>query len=215
MSYRAKDYYRDAGVAKVYDQERFASLKGRIVDRREQGLIAAALRHAGARPGWSVLDIPCGTGRVSRTLAESGLRLTGVDVSDAMLERAAARLADLPADERPALQAGDAEALPFADATFDAVVSLRLLGHLPPETRLRVLREFRRVSRGAVVLAFYHRAALQSRLRRARRRGTSWYAVSLDQIDAELREAGLIVVRRAFLLPGISETVVVLARSAT
>jgi ubiquinone/menaquinone biosynthesis C-methylase UbiE len=211
VTYRAKEHYRDAEVAATYDDERFTSRKGRLVDQRERSLIANAIWHAGADRGAQILDVPCGTGRLARSLAEEGYVVTGIDVSDAMLARAAERMSDLPPSEMPTLVVGDAEALPFADATFDIVISLRLLGHLPPATRSRALLEFRRVSRGFVVVAFYHRDSVQGLLRR-RKRGGTWHPVRLRELDAELRAAGLRRVHRQFLLPAISETVVVLAK---
>lgn len=214
MTYRAKEHYRDPAVAASYDGARFESRKGRFVDRRERSLIWAAIHRSGARPGASVLDVPCGTGRVTRMLAIAGYAVTGVDVSEAMLAHATARMADLPATAAPKLLVADAEALPFPDGGFDLVVSLRLFGHLPRSARIRVLREFRRVASGGVVVAYYHRESIQGLLRRRRRRGMAWHPVGLGELDAELREAGLQRVQRRFLLPFLSETVVVLARPA-
>lgn len=148
MTYRAKEHYGDPAVAASYDGERFTSRKGRFVDRREQALIGEAIDRSGARRGAMILDVPCGTGRLTRTLAIAGYAVTGVDVSEAMLARAAARVSDLPATGKPTLVVGDAEALPFADAAFDVVVSLRLFGHMPPAARTRALRDSRRVTRG-------------------------------------------------------------------
>lgn len=213
MTYRAKEHYRDSAVAASYDSERFTSRKGRFVDRRERSLISEAIVRSGARRGAMILDVPCGTGRLARALALAGYVVTGVDVSEPMLARAADRMSDLPATEKPSLVVGDAEALPFADAAFDVVVSLRLFGHLPPSARTRALRDFRRVSRGHVVVAYYQRGSVQGLLRRRRRSGTPWHPVSLSELDAELREAGLRRVHRRFLLPVISETIVVLAKA--
>ncbi len=212
MTYRAKEHYRDAAVAEAYDDERFASRKGRFVDRRERSLIADAIRRSGVSRGAEILDVPIGTGRLARSLAVEGYSVTGIDVSDQMLARAAERLSDMATTETPRLVQGDAEALPFPDDSFDLVISLRLLGHLPPPARMRALREFHRVSRGHVIVAYYQRRSIQGLARRRRRRGTPWHPVSLGEIDAELRDAGLDRVHRRFLLPVISETVVVLAK---
>ena len=214
MTYRAKERYRDPAVAASYDAERFTTRKGRLVDRREQGLVGDAIHRTGVGAGSLVLDVPCGTGRLTRSLADAGYAVTGIDVSEAMLARAESRMADMPEAGRPKLLVGDAEELPFADATFDVVVSLRLFGHLPPLARSRALREFRRVSRGHVLVAYYHRGTVQGLLRRRRRAATPWHPVSLGELDAELRDAGLRRVHRRFLLPIISETIVVLAAPA-
>ena len=212
MSYRAKDHYRDEAVAEGYDAERFASRKGRLVDRREQSLIFSLIRAAGLRPPATLVDVPVGTGRLAASMAAAGYRVTGVDVSAQMIDRAKARLAALPESIRPDLAVGDAEAMPFEDASVDAVISLRLSGHLPPATRVAVLREFARVSRGHVIVAYYDARSLQGRIRGPARRGLSWNPVRLADIDGELTAAGLHRVARRFMLRGVSETVVVLAR---
>jgi ubiquinone/menaquinone biosynthesis C-methylase UbiE len=146
------------------------------------------------------------------SLAMEGFRVTGVDVSEEMLERAGARWSQLPAERRPSSVIADAEALPFDDASFDLVVSLRLSGHLPPATRVRVLGEFGRVSRRYVIVAFYEGASVQGILRRRARRGLSWNPVSRSQIETELGRAGLRVVARRSMLRFVSETVIVLAQ---
>ncbi len=211
MTYRAKQHYQDKDVVDDYDAARFSSLKGRLVNWREQRLVMGALGQASLKPPARILDLPCGTGRVTLTLAERGFIVTGADVSEAMLARAGARLGGLSAPVRPTLTLADAESLPFPDAEFDAVVSLRLLGHMPPPVRLLALSEFRRVTRRHVVLAYYDRRSLQGVLRRRRRRGIPWHPVVTADIDDELALAGLRRVGRRFLLRFISETVVVIA----
>ena len=185
MTYRAKEHYRDPAVAASYDAERFTTRKGRFVDRRELALVADAVGRAGVNAGARILDVPCGTGRLVRALVDEGYVVTGADVSEAMLAKAASQFDDMPTTSRPSLVVGDAEALPFADASFDLVVSLRLFGHLPPAARARALLDFRRVSRGHVIVAFYQRGSLQELLRRRRRATTPWNPVDLVEIDAD------------------------------
>jgi SAM-dependent methyltransferase len=73
-------------------------------------------------PGARVLDIACGTGNVTIPLARIGARATGVDIATNLLEqareRAAAEGLEIVFDE------GDAEQLPYPDASFDAVVTM-------------------------------------------------------------------------------------------
>jgi SAM-dependent methyltransferase len=95
---------------------------------------------AGIRPGDRVLDVACGTGVLTRAAASragpSGT-VTGLDLNPGML-RVAARLS-------PTLrwQQGTAQALPFADRSFDAVVSQFGLMFFPD--RVTALREMKRV----------------------------------------------------------------------
>ena len=77
--------------------------------------------------GRDVLDLGCGTGRHTAWLAESGARVTAVDFSEHMLERA--RLKVSAADVRFIVH-DIHEPLPLDDASFDAVVSGLVLEHL-------------------------------------------------------------------------------------
>jgi ubiquinone/menaquinone biosynthesis C-methylase UbiE len=89
------------------------------------------------------LDIGCGTGFLSFEFAARGHRVTGVDFSAAMIEKARAKAAACGAAIR--FEEADAEALPFAAARFDLAASRHLLWTLPhPEAAIdewiRVLR---------------------------------------------------------------------------
>jgi ubiquinone/menaquinone biosynthesis C-methylase UbiE len=87
--------------------------------------ISDALAHAcqrlNARAGECILDVATGTGWSARSVARTGATVTGVDISQELL--AAAR--ELSAHVRPAIdfRRADAERLPFADSTFDGVIS--------------------------------------------------------------------------------------------
>lgn len=73
-------------------------------------------------PGAQVLDVACGTGNVAIPLARRGAQVTGIDIAPNLLEQARQRA------EAEGLQIcfdeGDAEQLPYPDATFDAVVTM-------------------------------------------------------------------------------------------
>ncbi len=67
-----------------------------------------------------MLELGCGTGRVTAPLARTGIPIVGVDRSDAMLHRAARRVRRL---HGAALVRADISALPFPDAAFPAVIA--------------------------------------------------------------------------------------------
>jgi len=73
-------------------------------------------------PGTRVLDIATGTGNLALPLARSGCVVTGVDIAPNLLDQARARAAQ--ENLTIAFDEGDAEALPYADASFDAVVTM-------------------------------------------------------------------------------------------
>jgi len=72
--------------------------------------------------GTHVLDIATGTGNLALPLARSGCIVTGVDIAPNLLEQARERAAE--ENLTVAFDEGDAEALPYADASFDAVVTM-------------------------------------------------------------------------------------------
>src|SRR5690348_13068751 len=76
------------------------------------------LRHAGVQSGMRLLDVACGTGVVAVTAARAGARVTGLDLTPELLERARenATIAALEVEWRE----GDVEQLPFEDGSFDA-----------------------------------------------------------------------------------------------
>lgn len=82
---------------------------------------ARLVKHARVHAGQRVLDVACGTGVVGITAARLGAQVQGVDLTPELLERARenARIARADIEWRE----GDVEQLPFADATFDVVIS--------------------------------------------------------------------------------------------
>src|SRR5215208_1500402 len=86
---------------------------------------------AAAHPSEKVLEIGSGPGRLAVRLARQapGITLTGVDISEAMVERAARRSAGAGLSERVRFEVGDVVALPLSDEEFDGVVSTLSLHH--------------------------------------------------------------------------------------
>ena len=97
----------------------------------------AARVPAGAR----VLEVACGTGRVTRHLASRASAVVATDFNEAMLAQAK-QVVDSP---RVSWRAADAQALPFGDGEFDAVVCQFGLMFVPD--KVLALREMKRVAR--------------------------------------------------------------------
>jgi len=73
-------------------------------------------------PGARLLDVACGSRQLALIAAREGVRVTGVDIAENLIERAEARSV---AEALPArFRVADAESLPFPDASFEVVVSL-------------------------------------------------------------------------------------------
>jgi ubiquinone/menaquinone biosynthesis C-methylase UbiE len=111
-----------------------------LIEPTLKGVRRVAREVVPPQPGWHVLDVGCGTGTGLEAYTNAGCRVTGVDVSDAMLARAAARLGD-QAD----LHLAKGAALPFADNRFDLVTATMVVHSVPIEDRAGLLSEMARV----------------------------------------------------------------------
>jgi demethylmenaquinone methyltransferase/2-methoxy-6-polyprenyl-1,4-benzoquinol methylase len=100
-----------------------------------------------ARDGRDFLDIGCGTGEVSLAILRRApaARVTGIDLSTPMLERAVAKTRAAGLDARAVYQVGDATALAFGDASFDGIVMAFCLRNVVDHAR--AFAEMRRVLR--------------------------------------------------------------------
>jgi SAM-dependent methyltransferase len=97
--------------------------------------LEALLDAADVRAGSRLLDVACGPGFVSEAAAARGAEPVGLDVAPTMLERARLRCPGLRFVE------GDAQRLPFGDASFDAVTMNFGILHLSrPETAIEEAR---------------------------------------------------------------------------
>jgi phosphatidylethanolamine/phosphatidyl-N-methylethanolamine N-methyltransferase len=96
------------------------------------------------KPGDRVLEVGVGTG-ISLPLYPRSVRITGIDVSHEMLERARARVARARLGNVEALLEMDAEQMAFPDASFDKVVAMYVVSVVPRPAKL--LEELHRVCR--------------------------------------------------------------------
>jgi ubiquinone/menaquinone biosynthesis C-methylase UbiE len=120
----------------------------RIGTQEEEDAWMHELRQDIPPPPLLILDVGCGTGAMGLLYAKLGYQVTGVDLSEAMMN-----LARVKATERNLtieLKTGDAEHLPFEDESFDVIVNRHLLWTLPhPE---KALKEWHRVLRAGGTL---------------------------------------------------------------
>jgi SAM-dependent methyltransferase len=114
------------------------------------GSAARLLKYAGVQPGQSLLDVGCGTGVVAVTAARAGLRVTGLDLTPELLQRARenSTIAGVEVDWHE----GDVEELPFADGAFEAVVSQ--FAHMFAPRADVALKEMLRVLKPGGTIAF-------------------------------------------------------------
>jgi len=141
------DGYLSAASARRYDHQVEVLFGGGAAAMRRQALVPlreALCEHKGGARTARLLDVACGTGGFLAEVKRNYPRLsvTGIDLSVPYLALAKRRLADW---SRVALAEANAEALPFADASFDIVSCVYLFHELPHRARQKVAGEVRRV----------------------------------------------------------------------
>ena len=123
----------------------YAAVAERITEAGE-----TVIERGGVEAGMDVLDVACGTGNATIPAAKAGARVTGLDFSPALLEIARERAADAMVEID--FVEGDAQELPFEDASFDRVVST--FGHMFAPDHERTAAEMQRVLRPGGTIAF-------------------------------------------------------------
>ena len=109
------------------------------------------VQFADIAPGEAVLDVGTGTGVVALTAARAGARVTGLDLTPALLAQARVN-AGIAALDSITWTEGDAENLPYADASFDVVLSQ--FGHMFAPRPERTIAEMHRVLKPGGRVAF-------------------------------------------------------------
>lgn len=195
--------YADPAMADRFDAMRFSGPIGTMLAESQEQVLESFLGPVAAR---RILDVGTGTGRAALAIARRGGEVTGIDASAEMLRVARARA---EAQQVPVTFAvGDAHHLDFADRTFAAAVSLRVLMHTPDWRRC--LAELCRVATDRVVFdypAALSPAALQAAARQvvaaAGGKTEAYRVMRAGAIRAELARCGFRVerVHKQFVLP--------------
>ncbi|MFQ6614157.1 MAG: class I SAM-dependent methyltransferase [Fidelibacterota bacterium] len=179
-----------------YAQKRYKHWDQRMIDRREQSLVKALLTDH--RISGALLDVPVGYGRFQRLLKDFGAVYAGDwGYFPALYAHSRLGIADLSIN-------CDAQQLPFVDGSMDLVFCFRLMQHMHKrEERIKIYREFARVSHAWVIVSVY----LESRFHAVHRKlFTPPSRITLlpqEQFDEETREAGLIPVEQRSVIPGL------------
>jgi len=141
----------DSTAAQAY-AGRFEKGSRRRTHLREQRAVAGIF--ARLPECASVLDVPCGAGRFLETLSQNHRTVTEMDVSAAMVDLARERARQITPP--PQFLVGDAGDIKLATNAVDSVFCNRLLHHLrAAEERIRVLKEFHRITRQYLVVSFF------------------------------------------------------------
>ncbi|MBI1422265.1 MAG: methyltransferase domain-containing protein [Gammaproteobacteria bacterium] len=110
----------------------------------------------------TLLDVGCGSGQTAIPAALKGMRVTGVDIAENLIAMARELAAVTQLDAQ--FDVGDAEALPYADRSFDAVISL--IGAMFAPRPERVVAEFARVLKpgGKLCMANWTPASMPAKM---------------------------------------------------
>lgn len=143
-----KNRYTLTKVAKEYDQKRLGNNFGRYKHFAELRSLFRLLPQRDLK----ILEVGCGTGRITEQLIEKGYKVSPIDSSRAMLAQYQQK-AGLP---KPQLT--DATQLPFPDGSFPTVFSLRVIWHFGnKEDREKMFSEATRVSSNSIILDITNR----------------------------------------------------------
>jgi SAM-dependent methyltransferase len=145
------DRYRDSYREELDEATSFAGAEAGFYTEVKAELLAdLALRRLAAPAELKVLDAGCGPGETDRYLQPAFPKLTGVDVSAAMIEAAAER--NPWATYR---QVAPSEPLPFEDASFDLSFTICVLHHIEPGERDQFMGELARVTKPSGLVAVF------------------------------------------------------------
>ena len=117
------------------------------------------------KPRGHILDVGCGTGRVTRTLVDSGFRVTGIEISQKMLDLAKQQVPEAT------FEIGDMASLEYDDGSFDAIISTYAVFHVPRAKHFNLFLNLHRFLRkgGVLLLALeYVQKVLMGCARRMR-----------------------------------------------
>ncbi len=145
-----KKYYEKD--SHTYDEERFASISGKLFMQLENEFISEMLGNVKNK---RVLDVATGTGRIAVHLAKQGADVTALDLTPEMMAKAKAKARK--AGVKIKFVEGSAFSLPFRDASFDKVVSIRFLHLLDRKDEDKAVSEMIRVLKpGGILVIEYN-----------------------------------------------------------
>jgi len=166
-------HYNSPQGAQSYTRKFEKHLSERINNRHEQRLLQRLIgRISSETPFETVLDLPCGYGRLMPLLRRHARHVVEGDWSLPLLKIARGnQRADTTVREADGYVRATALAMPFANQAFDLVLSVRLCHHIREHAeRLTYVRELLRISRRWVVFTYFDYHSLKNQLREVRRK---------------------------------------------
>jgi len=207
-----RHYYKDKNIAKNYDQERFSSLAGRAFNELEKRYIRKAFRALDCNA--TIVDVPCGTGRLAEALLDEGFRVIGMDISAAMLEQAQLRLTRF--GERFTCRVVDMlNPHLVIHERYEAALCARVLMHFPLDDQIIFLRNVASMVSERVVFTQSWVSSYQRARRRIKRllhhQAPVNYPISSIDLTRLLSGAGLRELKRIRPCSLLTEEIIVIA----
>ena len=180
MLQQSASYFNYDDLANSYDSW-YADRRGAMYDRLEKKLIANFLPTETGRK--RLLEIGCGTGHWSRFFSQCGFEVTGLDISERMVNTALQK--GIP---NVSFCVGDGHLLPFQDSTFDLTAAITTLEFVRDAEV--VLREIIRCTRkpGRILLGMLNGLSTVNRQKQRRGHPGNPYAAARLFSPVELRE---------------------------
>jgi len=149
-----------------------------------QPVIPAFVQQYGLTSSSSVLDVGCAKGFMMHDFSQTvpGIKLKGLDISEYAIGHALE-------DMRPLICQGNAKELPFADKSFDLIISINTIHNLSPYDCAKALSEIQRVGKNAFITVDAYRTPQE------KERMDAWNLTALtymhvDQWNALFKQAG-------------------------
>ena len=181
--------YQKTHKADAYNEDYKQRFFKRQSTRKEYSLLRQLL--GSQERSRTLLDLPCGGGRLSPQMEDFTDFLVEADVGLGQLQHLRVHS---KVKTPKALMTASAFHIPFKDNSVDAVVCCRLCHHLPnAEQRERLIDELLRVARRFVIMTFFDHHSVKNLLRRARNRLRSQppkRTMTIDQVAQQASKNG-------------------------
>ena len=179
----------------------------------EMQLVEQAFQLLPANEIQTVLDAPCGVGRVSVWLAQQGFQVTGVDLGEAAVELTRETLAQN--NLAATIEAQNIMSMTYHDEQFDGSICLRLLHHFEhQEDKINLINELCRVTKKYVVISYFSTRSVTSIKRRIRHlvsgKPVKQYPDRLEDLEKKFAANGFVLhgrVKRSAILHSLQMAV--------
>lgn len=207
-----REAYQDIDRARAYKHQTKQLTWARFVTSRELRVVRAMLAECCIEDREVVLDAPCGTGITGPLFGRARVRVVALDIA---LEMMALAREEYHVDHFSGFVRGDMTALPFRERTFAGACVLGFLHRIPELLQEQILGDLVRVIDRFLIITY----SVDNKFQRLKRRvlqfiwGRQYTAPvprSLTDITSSLKAQGLTVIKRQWVFPVLSSSVVIL-----